>query len=82
MPVTVTVFVTVNVNVTVWCGAYANCHGSKSMSSIVQGIAKRVPLAEFWEQKEGHKGMKAISLDVGDLLVAMHAFTFRGTTRV
>ncbi len=49
------------------------------MSSIVQGFAKRVPLAEFPEQREGQKGMKAISLDVGDSLVAMHAFTFRGT---
>jgi hypothetical protein len=48
------------------------------MSSIVQGFAKRVPLAEFPEQKEGQKGMKAISLDVGDSLVAMHAFTFPG----
>ena len=52
------------------------------MSSIVQGFAKRVPLAEFPEQNEGQKGMKAISLDVGDLLVAMHAFTFQGTRRV
>jgi len=38
-----------------------------------------VPLAEFPEQKDGQKGMKAISLDVGDWLVAMHAFTFQGT---
>ncbi|KAL0045087.1 hypothetical protein WJX82_007908 [Trebouxia sp. C0006] len=43
-----------------------------------RGFAKRVPLAEFPEQKEGQKGMKAISLDVGDSLVAMHAFTFPG----
>ncbi|KAL0039987.1 hypothetical protein WJX79_001551 [Trebouxia sp. C0005] len=43
-----------------------------------RGFAKRVPLAEFPEQNEGQKGMKAISLDVGDLLVAMHAFTFQG----
>jgi len=50
-----------------------------SVSSIVQGIAKRVPLAEFPEQNKGQKGMKAITLDVGDLLVAMHAFTFQCT---
>ncbi|KAL0029336.1 hypothetical protein WJX77_000338 [Trebouxia sp. C0004] len=48
------------------------------MSSLVQGIAKRVPLAEFPEQNEGQNGMKAISLDVGDWLVAMHAFIFQG----
>ncbi len=53
--------------------------GSKSVCSIVQGIAKRVPLAEFPEQNKGQKGMKAITLDVGDVLVAMHAFTFQGT---
>ncbi|KAA6418410.1 MAG: hypothetical protein FRX49_11666 [Trebouxia sp. A1-2] len=47
-------------------------------SNTTLGFAKRVPLAEFPEQNEGQKGMKAISLDVGDLLVAMHAFTFQG----
>ncbi|DBB07067.1 TPA: hypothetical protein ACH3X1_011653 [Trebouxia sp. C0004] len=45
-----------------------------------RGIAKRVPLAEFPEQNEGQNGMKAISLDVGDWLVAMHAFIFQGPT--
>ena len=80
---TVTVLVTVNATVTLTTTAIVPvtmpCTGGKSRSSIVQGIAKRVPLAEFAEQNEGQKGMKAISLDVGDSLVAMHAFSFQGT---
>ncbi|KAA6418563.1 MAG: hypothetical protein FRX49_11508 [Trebouxia sp. A1-2] len=52
--------------------------GPAELAELEQGFAKRVPLAEFPEQNEGQKGMKAISLDVGDLLVAMHAFTFQG----
>ena len=37
-----------------------------------QGFAKRTPLAEFPEQSEGQRGVKVITLAVGDSLVAMH----------
>lgn len=43
-----------------------------------QGSAKRTPLAEFPEQSEGQRGVKVVTLAVGDSLVAMHTCACQG----
>ncbi len=57
------------------CGTVSLALISKVIPGI-QGIAKRVPLGKFPGQSKGRKGMKAITLDMGNSLAAMHAFTF------
>lgn len=49
-----------------------------TMRSDAQGVAKRVPVSEFAEQSMGQKGVKAITLLVGDTLAAMHSCLYPG----
>lgn len=57
----------------------AECaHEGFTLSSSLQGVAKRVPVSEFPEQPLGHQGVKAITLAVGDALAAMHVCIYPG----
>lgn len=50
----------------------------RQFQSDLQGMAKRVPVGEFQEQAVGQQGVKAITLAVGDAVVAMHACMYPG----
>ena len=60
----------------------AECvHESVTLLKCLQGMAKRVPVGQFQEQAMGQQGVKAITLAVGDAVVAMHARIYPGELR-